>query len=353
MDPVIQQLVANLFSRFAGDGTLPASGEVLAAPAGRAEPEYRSGVQVRHGDDRADAACRGGRGAGRTVVVADGNRIVRVDASGTVTSIAGSVANGNLDGTSQGALFDGPRGIAVAPDGTIYVSDTKNHRIRVIRPAPSPRSRAGWPAPTRRDSPMGGAARRASGGPMGIAIEPNGNLLVAIPGTCGCARSRGGLVSTWAGNGQRVAGRPGRLRQLVLSDGRRGAPGRRCAHLRARHRRHAPVGARRGTPFRSSRPALRRRVDDGPVSVATVFHTVALATRRSDGQVVLADGASARVRALLNGRVDTLAGGGARSRRTGPASRWGSDRARRGGGAGRKRLRGGREGARARHVTGL
>jgi DNA-binding beta-propeller fold protein YncE len=34
-----------------------------------------------------------------------------------------------------------------------------------------------------------------------------------------------------------------------------------------------------------------------------------LATRRSDGQVVLADGASARVRALLNGRVDTLAGG--------------------------------------------
>src|SRR2546421_8991221 len=49
--------------------------------------------------------------------------------------------------------------------------------------------------------------------------------------------------------------------------------------------------------------------DDGPVSVATVFHTVALTTRRSDGQVVLADGASARVRALLNDRVDTLAGG--------------------------------------------
>jgi hypothetical protein len=47
---------------------------------------------------------------------------------------------------------------------------------------------------------------------------------------------------------------------------------------------------------------------DGPVNTASVSETLAVAAL-SDGQVILLDGASARVRALRNGAVDTLAGG--------------------------------------------
>ncbi|HYS11416.1 MAG TPA: hypothetical protein VEP66_21950 [Myxococcales bacterium] len=47
---------------------------------------------------------------------------------------------------------------------------------------------------------------------------------------------------------------------------------------------------------------------DRPASSAKVSETIAAAVR-ADGQVVFLDGASARVRALRNGVVDTLAGG--------------------------------------------
>ena len=47
---------------------------------------------------------------------------------------------------------------------------------------------------------------------------------------------------------------------------------------------------------------------DGTVSWAEISETIAAAVR-ADGQVVFLDGASARVRALRNGVVDTLAGG--------------------------------------------
>jgi DNA-binding beta-propeller fold protein YncE len=39
---------------------------------------------------------------------------------------------GFADGTGTNAQFDFPYGVAVAPNGTIYVADWFNHRIRKI-----------------------------------------------------------------------------------------------------------------------------------------------------------------------------------------------------------------------------
>ncbi len=79
-------------------------------------------------------------GADGTVYVADtGNhRLRRVLADGTVTTIAGSSA-GFKDATANGALFNEPRGLAVDRDAkyaTVYVADTKNHRVRKYFLAP-------------------------------------------------------------------------------------------------------------------------------------------------------------------------------------------------------------------------
>src|SRR5712692_2794659 len=131
--PVVQQLVANLFSRFAGDGTLPAEVKSLNIPSGAPAPSYRAGVRVTTvtralAQPSAVAVAPDG-----TVVVADGNRIVRVDQSGKVTVVAGTAYADNVDGPAAQARFNSPRGVAVAPSGAIYVSDTNNNRIRVIQ----------------------------------------------------------------------------------------------------------------------------------------------------------------------------------------------------------------------------
>lgn len=53
-----------------------------------------------------------------------------------VTTVAGGGTNGitagYTDGTGTTALFNGPFGIAVAPDGSLYVTDDQNYKIRKI-----------------------------------------------------------------------------------------------------------------------------------------------------------------------------------------------------------------------------
>lgn len=65
----------------------------------------------------------------------EGNRVLKLDlAKGTLHHIAGTGAKGftGNGGSAKEATFDGPKGIAVAPNGNVYVVDTENHAIRVI-----------------------------------------------------------------------------------------------------------------------------------------------------------------------------------------------------------------------------
>jgi protocatechuate 3,4-dioxygenase beta subunit len=62
------------------------------------------------------------------VADADNHRIFKVTPAGRATVLAGSV-EGKRDGTGAQARFRRPQGVAVGPDGTVYVADTGNHRI--------------------------------------------------------------------------------------------------------------------------------------------------------------------------------------------------------------------------------
>jgi sugar lactone lactonase YvrE len=71
---------------------------------------------------------------GGSVYVADQNnhRIRKITAGGVVTTVAGSGVAGSSEGTGIAAEFDSPDGVVVASDGTLYVADTGNNRIRRI-----------------------------------------------------------------------------------------------------------------------------------------------------------------------------------------------------------------------------
>ena len=63
-----------------------------------------------------------------------GHKVVRIDATGKVTPLAGSGMKGFADGVGEKAEFNAPHNLVVAPDGKIYVADTLNHRVRKLDP---------------------------------------------------------------------------------------------------------------------------------------------------------------------------------------------------------------------------
>jgi streptogramin lyase len=75
--------------------------------------------------------------AGNLYVVDTENHAVRrVDAStGTVSTVAGDGTGGGTGdaGPATRAHLDRPHGVVVGRDGTIYIGDTMNHRVRVVR----------------------------------------------------------------------------------------------------------------------------------------------------------------------------------------------------------------------------
>jgi DNA-binding beta-propeller fold protein YncE len=115
--------------------------------------------------------------AGGALYVADtGNDAIRrVDPQGTVTTIAGGHGPGNRDGAGRYARFNGPVGVAVDGRGNIYVADTYNHRIRRIDASGTVTTIAGG-APGFQD---GAAAQARFDTPCSLAIGPDGSIWVA------------------------------------------------------------------------------------------------------------------------------------------------------------------------------
>lgn len=112
--------------------------------------------------------------AGTLYVVAYGdNTVLRVDTRGYTTLIAGSSTPGDQDGTGSAAGFRQPEGIAVAADGTLYVADTYNHKIRKITPAGEVTTLAGSNVGSR----DGIGSQASFDSPTGITLDASGRTL--------------------------------------------------------------------------------------------------------------------------------------------------------------------------------
>jgi hypothetical protein len=57
-----------------------------------------------------------------------------VDRNGVITTVAGTGERGDgPDGDPKKARLARPHGVFVDAQGVLYISDTENHRIRVLR----------------------------------------------------------------------------------------------------------------------------------------------------------------------------------------------------------------------------
>lgn len=133
------------------------------------------------------------------VAEASGHRIRKITPDATVTTLAGSGTVGFADGMGAAAQFDGPFAVAAAADGTLYVADSGNHRIRRVSPAGEVSTLAGTGAVGAQD---GAASAATFNQPSGLALAPDGSLFVVDNGSQRIRKiSPAGLVSTVAGTG--------------------------------------------------------------------------------------------------------------------------------------------------------
>jgi sugar lactone lactonase YvrE len=119
-------------------------------------------------------------GPDRALYVADheNHAIRKVTLDGTVTRVAGS-SPGFTDGPAASAKFNYPEGLTVGRDGSVYVADTKNHRIRKIAPDGTVSTLAG----STQGSTDGRGAAAKFNNPGGITISPEGTLYVVEYGS--------------------------------------------------------------------------------------------------------------------------------------------------------------------------
>jgi sugar lactone lactonase YvrE len=139
------------------------------------------------------------------VFIADrgNNRIRRLDVdSATISLVAG---NGSAGGTNGEALavanFSGPKDVAVAADGTVYVADEQTNLVRRISAGQVSVFAGNYVSGFGGDGGPATAASLAS--PDGVAVDAAGNVYVADTGNNRVRRIDidTGTITTVAGNG--------------------------------------------------------------------------------------------------------------------------------------------------------
>ena len=137
---------------------------------------------------------------GYLYVADSGNHTIRkVSPYGMVITFAGTAgSSGSADGTGASARFRNPRGITVDALGNVYVADTGNHMVRKISPSGVVTSLAGYVANIGSADGKGVAAQ--FNGPKGIAVDASGTLFVTDTGNGTVRRiTPAGVVTTLAG----------------------------------------------------------------------------------------------------------------------------------------------------------
>ena len=116
-------------------------------------------------------------GHGALIVPDQNNHAVRrVGMNGMVTTLAGSGSAGYADGKGQDTKFDNPTGAVADANGTVFVADRNNHRVRRLGTDGMVTTLAGTGEAGLAD---GSAAQAQFNRPLDVAVSPDGKILVS------------------------------------------------------------------------------------------------------------------------------------------------------------------------------
>ena len=142
--------------------------------------------------------------AGNTYVAdTENQRIRRISAAGIITTVAGNGTAGYSGdgGAATAARLNNPHGVDVDAAGNLYIADSANHRIRRVSPSGVITTVAGTGSTTYNGDGIP-AAQASLAYPKGVTVAPDGSIYV---GDANHHRVRrfvpGGTISTAAGNG--------------------------------------------------------------------------------------------------------------------------------------------------------
>jgi sugar lactone lactonase YvrE len=138
-------------------------------------------------------------GDGNLYVTDTGNSVVRkITPAGETGTLAGNGSCGSADGRSTSARFCNPKGIALDRHGNLWIADTGNHTVRRIDAGGQVTTVAGTPGVCGSANGRGGAAQFCS--PQDVEVDEWDNVYVVDTGNSTVRMIKpGGEVTTLAG----------------------------------------------------------------------------------------------------------------------------------------------------------
>lgn len=241
------------------------------------------------------------------------NQVFEISIGGAISVVAGNGTQGVAGdgGPASAAELNSPSSVAVAADGTLYIADTGNQRIRAVK-AGSISTFAGNGA--RGYSGDGGVATSASlNRPVAIAFDSTGALLVCDQGNERVRRISAGQITTIAGNGtQGFMGDGGAATAAELNEPSGIAAGSdgRVFIADAANQRIRVVSAAGVISTYAGTGVAGESGDNGAASAAQLNRPMGLGLDRAN-DLFVADENNHRLRRIAaDGTITTIAGGG-------------------------------------------
>ncbi|MCU7907003.1 MAG: hypothetical protein KZQ76_14420 [Candidatus Thiodiazotropha sp. (ex Epidulcina cf. delphinae)] len=249
------------------------------------------------------------------VTESSSHRVVKITPAGFRTRIAGNGLRGfsGDDGEAVYASLHSPVDVSLGPNGEIYLADQNNHRVRMIDRKGIIRTVAGN-GTAGYSGDEGPAIEASLSAPSAMAVAGDGTLFIADLGNNRIRRvSVDGVISTYAGTGERGFGGDGGAATLASLNGPSGLALDEQGYLyivdRDNHRIRQ-VGEQGVITTVAGNGVSGFAGDGGPGAAAELAWPSAVAST-PDGGLYIADLGNRRVRYLdPTGMISTVAGNG-------------------------------------------
>jgi uncharacterized protein (TIGR03437 family) len=248
--------------------------------------------------------------AGNLYIADTYNSRIRKVTNGAITTVAGNGTQSfsGDNGPATSAQLYGSHGVAAGPDGSVYIADSSNNRIRKVSNSVITTVAGTGTAGFSGDN--GPAISAQLTDPEGVAVDSAGNLYIADTGYSRVRKVANGVITTVAGGGATLGDNgPATSAQLyspkgVAVDSAGNLYIADTYNQRIRKVSNGVITTVAGTGTHGPSSG-----DNSPATSASLFSPTGVAVD-SAGNLYIADTGNSRVRKVSNGVITTVAGTG-------------------------------------------